>query len=140
MPSRIEEEVWTGPDATAQELIAALAVAPWTAWTLLSQTPEATTVHRTRPYSLREDLIEDGRLEMRQLALDMVGGLPWPTTIDEWRSRWSPLGAINIRLTRAGVTPSSVSLAARQMAAHVLEQLSHAIIYFHNRVPGSPPE
>ena len=63
---------------------------------------------------LVNELSERGWEEMKRYIIDAVGGLPLPTTIDSWNTRYDPLNAVNAALTRAGITPSTISLLQRR--------------------------
>lgn len=133
---RTSQETWTGPAETAQERMAEPAVAPWTAWTLVSETAAGTTLRRTRPLTLPEELQEDARRNLLKFATDMVGGLPWPADIDEWRDRYDPLAAVDERLRRAGHDPDQIPLVARQALAQIMDMIFQGVVFFHGQAPG----
>jgi len=88
------------------------------------------------PYTLAEEIQADCQEELVQLTLDMIGGLPYPTTIEEWRTRYNPLNAVNTRLTRAGINPSDVPLLARKAVAGILDIYFRGVTFIHSKPPG----
>jgi hypothetical protein len=54
---------------------------------IVSQTAKTTAVRCTQPFTLRAEILADAVALHEGWLLDMVGGLPWPTNIDQWRAR-----------------------------------------------------
>ena len=138
MPSRLHTETWTGPIAEAQEKLALPAVPPWTAWALVSQAADTQTLQRTRPFELREELVEDARAYFIQIIKDFVNAPPWPTDIDAWRAAYDPMRAADRWLTRKGFNPANISAANKAAIAACMEIAGAAIIFGHGKAPGAP--
>ena len=88
------------------------------------------------PYTMSEELVADAQDDFKQLSLDIIGGLPWPVTIDEWRLRYSPLKAVDALITRKGLNPANVPAQTKQLLSFIIDLYLKAIVYAHGKLPG----
>jgi hypothetical protein len=135
--ARKRQENWSGPDDLAQEKMALPAVPPWTVWVLVKKN-DITTLRRTRPFTLSEELREDARNYFTQIIKDFVDAPPWPSDIDAWRTAYDPMRAADRWLTRKGFDPANISVANKAAIAATMEIAGAAIIYGHGKAPGAP--
>jgi len=94
------------------------------------------------PYTLFEDIVADCEVDLKQLGLDMVGGLPWPTTIDDWRTRYDPIQAVVTRAARKGFTfpTTTAGTLLKNVAAQTLDAQFRASILAIGHIPGKDVE
>ncbi len=88
------------------------------------------------PYTLNEELQEDAKGYFKQIALDSIGGLPWPKDYDEFKTRYKPADALDTLLTRKGINPADVPAQTRAMMAVFLDYAIQSAVYVHGKFPG----
>ena len=87
------------------------------------------------PFTFQEEIQADAADFWKQIALDVIGGLPWPKDYEEFKLRLNMTKAVNAMLTRNGINPINVSAQTKQILGITMEFAIWSVIYIHGKLP-----
>jgi len=103
--------------------------------TTIITNPDKTITTEETPYTFQEEIQADARDFWKQIALDVVGGLPWPTTYDEFKQRINMSKVVDAMLTRKGLNPAKITREVKQVLEITVEFAIWSVIYIHGKLP-----
>lgn len=87
------------------------------------------------PFTLKEEIQEDARVEMINFAKKFVTGAK-VDNITDWRARFDPDKAVQEVLVDIGEDPTKVSPQIKNILKFLLKMYIMAVLYAHGTIPG----